>query len=815
MRLFVWWHLLVLASAIPHAHAQTAKTFALEGALSYGGARWQANIALQETTIAVGESVTLDSLFTLEVADPTLDYRLEACVWAVLAFRADGTQAYQDNNSHAARLENGLPVVGVAPMPRTARVCATPDTLIRGESSLTFDVGLRLPIASRSGWYVLAFDGTLRVGDSREVGWYNNHIFSTTGRDTGDAPISLAPLLVAVGDVASPRLDVRLFGTLFAEGSRFYAPSETALNALDAQLLPNRYPVALGLPALPVTWAGGQLRVQHTDKTLTSAIAPDGSTTLMLDLRAYDAHTLVLDGTITDTQGVLYRIDGTYRVTVGEPLELLPNAPTGGVLELDTPFTPALRAFPALDGEVTATFVFYTNDKDGALIGIPTSETSLTGVLRDGLWQADAPLNLAENGLLVASYTVQAQAGETLWRGTQREVYFVASGIEGFARGGGGVWGDNDNTRQVWFDTAVYPANVPLTQFDVVTPYYAGDVVYLPARVGFRLAHRYLLPEMLASTPLHSVSNAWGAWQATISHQIVLPMRPFAQAGDLWLWLGGTLQTIYQGDDIKLTVAPYFATVVTTNATSARVTPQGLEPLLTHLDQPIHVLYWLTGARIGQAFTQGDALHLDGYSVPLGSYRPVAIALTSPQGDSTQHHHNTNVVGFLSAPPHALDTVGVWRVSITTHTCEETLCTNSAGVRFPVQSGGVLGAETGFNLYVRSDDVPLGTAAVPIRALNRANNATMNIEAPREWTETSAFVTVSSPLLLLEERTLRISNRQASYTLNRGEWVRRVPALRDTPIFITFAITGKDASGQTVLRTRTFTWHNDRIVTTD
>lgn len=789
--------------------AQNALSFRVEGALSYGGARWQADLTPTSLRVAAGDTLTLDGTLTLEVADPTLDYRLEACVEAVLAFAADGTQTYQDDNGRAARLANGLPATGSAPTPHSDRACAAPHAIARSEKSLTLDVTLSLPITPLvpSGWYLLAFDGTLRVGDSEQVSWYDNRVFSASGKGGKDAPTSYAPLLVAAGEVASPRLEVRLFNDVFAADSRFYAPDDTALTALDAQRLPARYPVTLGLPALPVTWVGGQLRVQHGDETLNSPIAPDGSTKLTVDLRAYGEHTLALDGTLTDKQGILYRIDGTYHVAVAEPLGLLPNALTGTLLTLDTPFTPALRTFPALNGDVNAAFTLYALGNDG-LLGVPTAETTLKGVLRDGLWRASAPLTLGTSGMLVATYRARAETGGSIWQGAQRAVYLVAAEVNDLARGSGGVLGDNPATRQTWFDTAVYPADVPLAQFGVVTPYHAGDVVYLPARAGFRLAHRYLLA---SGTSLHSVSNAWQTWQAAVGDHPALPMHPFEQASDVWLWLGGTLQA----EEGKPAIAPYFSTVVTTNTASARVTPQGLEPLLTHLNQTVHALYWLTGARIGQSAAQGDALHLDGYSVPLSSGRLASLTLRAPDGSRMQGDITSGASGFVAAPPLTLTQAGVWRVDLRTRACAEAYCTNSAGVRYAAPSGGILGADEGFNVYVRSDDVPLATPSAAVRVLNRAASVTLTVEAPRGWTNTQAFVTVSSPLLLLEERALRLSNRQASYALNRAEWMRRVPMLRDAPLFITFAVSGTDENGAPALRTRTFTWHSDRLITTD
>ena len=221
----------------------------------------------------------------------------------------------------------------------------------------------------------------------------------------------------------------------------------------------------------------------------------------------------------------------------------------------------------------------------------------------------------------------------------------------------------------------------------------------------------------------------------------------------------------------------------------------------------------------------GDTLSIAGQVAPTLPSQ-VNVTITAPDGSISQQFSGiANAIGYFYDPANdfTLETPGVWTVSIQV---QHNGLTSVGAIEPPAPTGGVLGTGDGhFNVYVlpetsevldwndnRSDfDIP---PALPYN---------FRFGVPQGWTNVKIYHTLSIPGQVLEEGLLRPAGTTLSFqysppilgklfpNIEKGEQGAG-PSAGDT-FTLTIIMTGTDSSGQSQIRSRTFTIAFDRLFT--
>ncbi len=309
-----------------------------------------------------------------------------------------------------------------------------------------------------------------------------------------------------------------------------------------------------------------------------------------------------------------------------------------------------------------------------------------------------------------------------------------------------------------------------------------------------------------------------------------------SRPGDYLFLFGGA---VVENDDAKLRSAAIYGSLAVvidprTDTKGARVYPpyNGQAgggtggPLLTDNDgQPVDMFFHPTAVRPGDVLRVGDALSIAGQVAPTLPSQ-VSVTITAPDGSiSKQFSGIANAIGYFYDPANdfKLETPGVWTVRIQV---QHNGLTSVGMIEPPPPTGGVLGTGDGhFNVYVlpetsdaldwndnRSDfDIP---SALPYN---------FRFGVPQDWTNVQIYHTLSIPGQVLEQGLLRPAGATLSFQYSPPILGKTFPNVENgeqgagasagDTFTLTIVMTGTDSSGQSQIRSRTFTIAFDRLFT--
>jgi hypothetical protein len=575
-------------------------------------------------------------------------------------------------------------------------------------------------------------------------------------------------------------------------------------------------------------------------------------------------YTIRAAGSIHDIYGNRYTGGGSYAVIVGEPLDLLPAAPSGVPLQVGDRLPLGVRVVPGVPAEIAVELTIDQPGGGSVTTRRVTGRASPVGLFLpagdDALYTVDQP------GIYSLTYRAQYAAPDgRLWVGQMRSVGVIEAPDSPIAaHGRRGVVADG-RPQPAWYDLARLSAVLDRPALAVpYAPYHSGDVVRIGAgaadalqpaltfadRTGLALdqvieAGGTAQQAARAQIPLH-----WPGGAALISwvrpgavvRQMALggddPRLPLAATGDdpLNRQIGagaggarpGDYVLLYGGAITPFGVSGYAAVAVHSDAAAGVRPPgRGLDgggdggPLLTFAGRSVDLFFWPTGVGPGDVLDPGSPLLLAGQIVPpLGA--DVTVTLTAPDGTIQTRRAAANRFGWLSplVDPPVLDQIGVWIVSIAVSYSGRT----SVGPLEAPLTGGLLGGDfASFPIFVTDTAGALlpwpraqaDSAIPPLIAYN------FNATAPN-WTDIQAWRVLTVPGYILESGTLRLAGRSVTYPYLPGVLNGRYPILEDEQNLrgaaasdvrtLTLALTGIDADGQRRLIYRTFTILYDRLV---
>ncbi len=149
----------------------------------------------------------------------------------------------------------------------------------------------------------------------------------------------------------------------------------------------------------------------------------------------------------------------------------------------------------------------------------------------------------------------------------------------------------------------------------------------------------------------------------------------------------------------------------------------------------------------------------------------------------------------------------------------------SAGLLPEPVYGTVLGADNrGYLMFVVDRDAPMLTSnRESISTVASGQAFSINLSAPDDWTDVSAYFVGRTAQQILEQGELDTFSNQASYTFNWAELAGIFPNLEAfatmpsdiDEVTLSFAMTGIDSSGNTQTQARIFTLRGNTLYTSD
>lgn len=799
---------------------------------------------------------------------------------------------------------------------------ALPAPLQAGLYTLRFEGGVRGPDGAFIRWedwpaFSVVGGWTTFGVPAEPITWLP--IVLSAGPDMGEVRLPMALLVDDGADGARgilPTEDAAAFA--LSSRTRFTTPSlvlpqsdssptSAALRAYPLEpylpnLFPNRFDTAAA-PLIPFDFTTGTWAVTVTrpdgviddlgtfpltqivfstaardDRTLFGPSAPLDMARLSAVDAAISAYRFSLpgdyrisaSGSIRDIFGTLYSGGGTYAITVGEPLDLLPAAPSGVPLQVGDHLPLGVRVVPGVPAEITAELTIYSLVDLGILPHAIAETRTISGqasasglffpVGDDALYTADQP------GVYSLTLSARYAAPDgRLWVGQMRSVGVIeAPDSPIVAHGRRGVL-EGSAPQPAWYDLDRLSELLNLTTLATpYPPYHSGDVVRIGAgaadaiQPALTFADRsggyagWLIESGQATAqqaaraqlPLGTQGAALLSWirPGAAVRQMALNTAagrlPLAATGDdpLNRQIGAGVNGAHPGDFTLLyggAITPDgvsgYASVAIHGTGESGVHPpgRGLDgggdggPLLVVAGRPVDLFFWPTGVGPGDVLALGDPLLLTGQVVPpLGAQ--VNITLTAPDGTTQALTATSNRFGWLSPLTDApiLDQAGVWIVSVGAAISGRT----SAGQLEAPLTGGLLGGDfVSFPVFVTDtarELIPWPAAQAdsfipPLIAYN------FNLTVP-DWTEVEVWRVLTIPGYILESGTLRPAGRSATYQYLPGALTARFPMLEDEQVIqgaaasdtrtLTLAITGLDADGERRLIHRTFTILYDRLI---
>ncbi|MCA9913320.1 MAG: hypothetical protein KC496_08215, partial [Anaerolineae bacterium] len=504
-----------------------------------------------------------------------------------------------------------------------------------------------------------------------------------------------------------------------------------------------------------------------------------------------DSAELEVSGTVEDVFGRSYSGGGTYSVLFAEPLTLHPPVLAGTPFVVGQSFPADFAMSPQIPGAEKSVILRFMT-LDGTI-----TEQELT-----------EDFAFTEPGVYVADFYAQAEAGESIWAGSRRVAGVVTQpgatgyGVQGLA--------NYDRSSQIWYDTAVYPADAPPTMPILNLPYFSGDVVYLPDGAEVALNPVLSTGEIQLMSVVHpgfSVRQFGQHWNPDIATWFTADDLSGGQigAGSEGLRPDDVLFLFGNGYDYS-TIA-YAAVAVVTDGESARVAPPFNQPLLQDRGEDVWLFVQPTGIRPGDVVTAGESIVNRGYIAPMLP-ASVQTSIIQPNGETLQREITASAYGFFQDEAVTFADSGVYQLRTEATFSGET----SAGIVERPVTGGVLGVDDGYFVFAVPENTPaLETTLDAITAVQQPFSIPLRV--PDGWTDVTWYSVVRTPQWVLDQSAEPLTGTQASYYFDAGLLARTFPFLENRAstvtdrdqITFTFAMTGTDATGERQIRARVFT----------
>ncbi len=308
-----------------------------------------------------------------------------------------------------------------------------------------------------------------------------------------------------------------------------------------------------------------------------------------------------------------------------------------------------------------------------------------------------------------------------------------------------------------------------------------------------------------------------------------------SRPGDYLFVFGGA---VVENVDAKLRSTSIYASLAVvidprTDAKGARVYPPyngqagGATggALLLDNEQSVDMFFHPTAARPGDVLRVGDTLSIAGQVAPTLPSQ-VNVIITAPDGSiSKQFSGLANAIGYFYDPANdiKLETPGVWTVTIQV---QHNGLTSVGAIQPPSPTGNILGTGDGhFNVYVlpeASDPLPWNDNR-NVFDIPPALPYNFRFAVPEGWTNVQIYHTLSIPGQVLEEGMLNPAGTTLSYQYSPPILTKLFPNLENgqqgsgpsagDTFTLTIVMTGTDSSGQSQIRSRTFTIAFDRLFT--
>jgi hypothetical protein len=585
-----------------------------------------------------------------------------------------------------------------------------------------------------------------------------------------------------------------------------------------------------------------------------------------VDFLQYGRYRIVLEGTVEDLWGTVWRIGGTYDVIVAETLMLDTATLPGTPLEVGDrpPFT--LTTVPPVPAFVEASFRLAPDSEVSRM-----RETVVRGsASRYGFFQ---PFEESVRVLEPGEYRLDASAtwvdsagvwwaGSRTWGGivAPRQSPLIAHGRRGFLT-------QDTTPRQAWY---VKSQLGPLRPDSHVTfPFHGGDVAWLgdPAMLvavtlqdstgeidGFiRSRCHGTGPDPLPGETVPTSSRAdgldahydpsrvdlWSYAYSSVQRPLIRIRENIADGLYGHGFAYWTFHAHYgrqpgvSGGDLPNDIKFMFGGVVARGSAlqqpryaiygslfvllggdeppeNTRVFPpfQGNGggpsggPIMRLLGKPVDLFLHPTAVRAGTVLERGSKASFAGY---IGPPLPgkVEITVTSPSGEQRVIEGQANAIGLWSDPSTSF-TVDESGVWKAKIDVSFEGTTSAGPVAPPYPSGGVLGSRNGELSFfvVDADTAALGVSGGP---------AMFRVDRPPGLTNVELAYTTSMPGFILESGT----QTSLTYVYDAGRLKGDFPNLDVDTVTISLLLSGTDASGRRRHFARQIVLQGDEVVLTE
>lgn len=700
------------------------------------------------------------------------------------------------------------------------------------ETSVQFDLNFEAitPELPTLGQYQLQFVGYVQTGDGEREPWQSSILLGThvvdVSSDRVDLPVWLSNQTTPSEDLLwSTFTDAHLqtnLGVLklpIHTHSQVILPSNTySLEPLWVDALAK--PIDDGQLSVTVSRPDGTIdqidaditQIERQLKSDTITLATPSTILKAYPFTDYGDYDIQMLGRLRLGENVYYARQTSYKIRIAEPLNLSPAILAGTPLQVGDTMSIGVHMMPQLPADVTVDITFTT--LDGAV-----NHQIQQGQADDYGYYAGEPITITQAGTYQLSY--QASYTDTegkLWTGDSISMGVIANPDGNvLAYGQRGIAG-YDGLGQAWFDTTIYPHDDITATQQPYYPYYSGDVAFIPDA-----------PDSGIYPRLTSLMDNRDAKYITVTRPDLILRQFIADNTDTPVdfdgqdtfnqQLGAGVDGIRAGDYAFLfggvasdyDSAIYGAVAIVQDEDEpARVLSPFIDPL-TVFGQDVDILFVPTGARPAQVLTMGETLSIVGQIAPT---LPVdgTVSVTSPSGRVTQFTDSANIIGYFYSPENNIELteIGVWKIDIELTFYGET---SLGQVERPYPTGHL-----SYVVYVvPPDNPPLGESEF-ITETSRITK-TYAPAIPEGWTDVRAFATITTPSAILLQEELTVFPAGTSFTYNPTTLTREFPniELLDTTdgyhvadvLTLTLAMTGTDASGNQVIRTRSYSITHD------
>ncbi|PJF21984.1 MAG: hypothetical protein CUN56_08310, partial [Phototrophicales bacterium] len=515
--------------------------FTVAGPLAQGASTWTATGRINQLTFEPGDTVSLELDLTLNVPDLAAS-QVGLSLIGELSLQPVTVGENGEQNIPALHTNNGWSnvmtpsrlainnlrgdvVLGQATVP-AAQLIRKGDNVLAG---MRFT--LTLPRTLPSGLYIPTFTGYAQIGDGNLFRWVDNGAFGA-GDGVSRLPLTRLPIVLNIGDIASPRLTWTLFYDTPSDGSRgiiaqqdqqyvalsnrvrfnsqtyILPPGEYSIEPYLLNQMPNDYDTTTA-PLLPLLFPGGRVKATITrpdgdvDDLPDAAIVQNRLSTDAIDERdrfgaqtpldtyqlqtatqmynaypfdQYGDYAIRLTGNVEDIYGNRYQSGGDYHLLIAEMLDLTPGVLSGSPFFVGDLVFIGGRVAPAFPAEVEVTVRLFPLDGD-------VIEQTFTGTADSYGFFALGDYVFEEPGEYLIDYEARYTDNQgRLWAASLRSAGVVAQPQTSLiAHGKRGIDGFVSEYRPAWFNTAQYPP--PESLSNAVPrpnmPYFIGDVAYI------------------------------------------------------------------------------------------------------------------------------------------------------------------------------------------------------------------------------------------------------------------------------------------------------------------------------------------------